>query len=242
MKSKTSQIKEDIKDFTNPSEAIPNVSKKTIYKRSWLFNIYLIIISISAAILTILAKKNPYFATDLSITRTIQSIQIPWFDTIMNLITFLGNVIPSMVLLIVTALIIYQKKRKLESKMLLISTIGIEIISTITKFTVARQRPDPNLIKQVGKFLYNDSFPSGHVLFFVGFFGFLLFLAYTTLPKNFYRSALLILLLLLLILIGISRIYLGAHWFSDVLGAYLIGFLYVSAVCVAYQKIKLKNV
>jgi membrane-associated phospholipid phosphatase len=60
------------------------------------------------------------------------------------------------------------------------------------------------------------SFPSGHALFFVTFFGFLLFLAYTLLKPAWWRALLLIILAGMVALIRRSHIYAGQHWANDV--------------------------
>jgi undecaprenyl-diphosphatase len=72
-------------------------------------------------------------------------------------------------------------------------------------------------------------------MFYVGFYGFLWFLAYTLLKRSWRRTLLLIFLGSLIGLIGFSRIYLGQHWPSDVLGAYLLGGLTLVAILQFYR-------
>jgi undecaprenyl-diphosphatase len=79
------------------------------------------------------------------------------------------------------------------------------------------------------------SFPSGHVVTYTAFFGFLWFMAYTVLKHSWQRTALLFLLGGLVVLVGPSRIYLGEHWFSDVIGAYLLGSLWLSLSIYLYR-------
>ncbi len=71
-------------------------------------------------------------------------------------------------------------------------------------------------------------------MFYVGFFGFIGFLAYRLLRPSLRRSLLLALFGGLVLLIGISRIYLGEHWASDVLGSYLLGSLMLVAIIQVY--------
>jgi undecaprenyl-diphosphatase len=68
-----------------------------------------------------------------------------------------------------------------------------------------------------------NSFPSGHTVHYVVFFGFLWFLAFTPLRLPGLRWAMLGLLAGMMLLVGPARIYRGAHWASDVLGGYLLG-------------------
>ena len=79
------------------------------------------------------------------------------------------------------------------------------------------------------------SFPSGHVLFYAAFFGFLCFLGSTLLKGSWLRALLLIGLGALIALVGLSRIHLGQHWFSDVLAAYLLGSVWLALTVYVYR-------
>jgi undecaprenyl-diphosphatase len=74
------------------------------------------------------------------------------------------------------------------------------------------------------------------VLFFTTFFGFMLFLAYTLLKPAWWRTVLLILLVGMIALIGPSRIYVGQHWASDVIAAYLLGSVWLALSVVIYRR------
>lgn len=227
---------ETLKKVTSPEDNIPVVSQSVFNARKVVSYIILgsLIIAISA--LTFFAKLRPYFNVDLTITREVQEYNALWFQILMNTLTFIGNPGTSSVVLLLTAGLFYLKKRKKEAAMLVFSTIGAAIISVTMKQYVHRLRPSPTLIHQVTRYLKPDSFPSGHVLFYVGFFGFLFFLTFTLPQSNKFRIILLIVLGLMLSLIGASRIYLGAHWFSDVMGAYLVGLIWLTIVVFIYNR------
>lgn len=196
----------------------------------------IIVVTVVLLILTILAKFTPYFSFDLAITETLQKFNPPWFDFLMNLLTFLGNPVSEITLTFGLAIYFYFRKLKLDSLLLLLSVGGIWILGEVVKVLINRPRPNPALVHQVGTLFGKDSFPSGHVLFYVGFFGLLTFLLEKRFKKTLARDLITALFLVLMVLIGISRIYLGAHWFSDVLGAYLLGFIWLNFVVFIYHK------
>src|SRR5205085_2966005 len=106
------------------------------------------------------------------------------------------------------------------------------------KVVIARPRPTADLVG----FAYRSdelSFPSGHVMFYVCYFGFLFFVAYALLPrKSRARRAALALSALPVLVIGLSRVYLRAHWPSDVLGAYLLSGVWLGFSLAMYRRWK----
>ena len=214
------------------------MSQETFLKRRTIFHIVVFIITIALAILTYFAKKDPYFGFDLAITRSIQQINWPGFSLLMSSISLIGQPVPGLILAALFFFILLFLKRFVDAFLLIISVGGVEVVGLALKFLVARERPDPRLIHQFGQTFKTDSFPSGHVLYFVTLFGFLLFLTFTFAPKHFVRNLVVFILALLIFLIGPSRIYLGAHWFSDVLAAYLLGFLWLVLIITLHHRFK----
>lgn len=187
--------------------------------------------------LSFLAHSSAYFSFDVWITRAIQTTLMPGLNSIMELISTLGNVVYGSVIVFAFSAILYYFKLKKEIFWLLFSTGGLSAASLLLKKIIARPRPDPGLIVQFNHYSKADSFPSGHVLFYMGLYGFLLFLIITKLKKNTLRKILITVNLSLIALIGISRIYLGAHWFSDTLGSYLLGIFWLYTVIYLYKKL-----
>lgn len=192
-------------------------------------------IIIGFLILTLLAKTHPYFSLDLLISWKIQEINYGWFANLMRIVSSSGNLIAASIILFSSfSLFIFKRKIK-EGVIILLSTTGSTFVSAVIKTLIARPRPDANLVILFGNFGKNDSFPSGHVLFAMGFYGFLLFLAFTKLKKGNLKKIIIGLLITIIILMGLSRIYLGAHWFSDVLGSYLLGTLWLYLMVYFYK-------
>jgi undecaprenyl-diphosphatase len=134
----------------------------------------------------------------------------------METISWIGN--QPQIFLLITFFIFalwFLKLRK-EAFVLAINGVGIYFLGNLIKIIVQTPRPPFSL-------LHDWSFPSGHVMSFVACFGFLAYLIYKLPAHYFFRKIFFIILIGLIILIGPSRIYLGDHWISDVLGGYLIG-------------------
>ena len=191
------------------------------------------------AVLIIFAHRYAYFDWDLSLARSIQSISAPGFGLLMIAVSFLGGWI-AWPLVIVTGLALIKKGLRTEGVVCMVGTALGGAINLLFKLLVARPRPT-DLLVNVTRVYPRESFPSGHVVFFVEFFGFLFFLSYVLLKRGPLRGVLLIVLGLLIALVGVSRVYLGAHWPSDVLGAYLAGGIWLMLMIEVYRRIKAKR-
>ena len=117
--------------------------------------------------------------------------------------------------------------------------IGISIISNLAVVTILNQllknilqRPRPTEFRIVEETGF--SFPSGHSMVSMAFYGYLIYLIYKYVKNKYLKWILIVLLSILICTIGISRIYLGVHYTSDVLGGFLISIsylvIYISAV------------
>jgi undecaprenyl-diphosphatase len=107
------------------------------------------------------------------------------------------------------------------------------------KMLIARPRPSAEVGIQVYRDTVSQSFPSGHVTFYVCYFGFLFFVAYALLPlRSLARRLALTFTALPVALVGLSRIYLGAHWPSDTLGAYLWSGIWLAFSLEMYRRWK----
>ncbi len=189
--------------------------------RSTVFLTYLIVAVVIFIVLAVLAKTIAYFTFDVTITRALQTYHPGWFDALMRALTWIGFAPQAWVITLIILLFLYASGLKWEAVVLLISVLGSSALGLGVKFLVDRPRPSADLVNVINQ-LHDYSFPSGHVLFFTTFFGFLLFLAYTLLKPAWWRILLLVILAGMVALIGPSRIYEGQHWTSDVVGAYLI--------------------
>jgi undecaprenyl-diphosphatase len=190
------------------------------------------------AVLALFAHIYSYFGWDLRISQALQTFGSPALLTFMRAVSFIGNVWHPYALTAVTVIIFFWLNFRSEAVGLIMSAVGSAILNGLIKMLIARPRPTTDLVNVV-RSLHTQSFPSGHVTFYVCYFGFLFFAAYAHLPRGSYaRRIALILLALPVLLVGLSRVYLGAHWPSDAIGAYLFGGLWLAFSLHMYRRWK----
>lgn len=139
---------------------------------------------------------------------------------VLKLITQLGGVLYFTIL---SFLVVVLAKRK-KTKLLIPINIGLgTIINLIIKEII--KRPRPSVTRLVNESGY--SFPSGHAMTSIAFYGFLIYLIYKRIQNKYWKWALIIVLCILIFLIGFSRIYLGVHYASDVISGFIAGAIYL---------------
>ena len=188
------------------------------------------------ALLTAFAYFNAYFGWDLRAARAVQSVE--GIHGFMRVVSLVGDGWTPYALTGATALVFLLLRRKSEAAGLFFSAAGGGIVVHLIKMSVGRPRPAADLVRI---FTEGDtlSFPSGHVTFYVTYFGFLFFVAYALLPRgSLARRLALALTALPVLLVGLSRVYLGRHWPSDTLGAYLMGGLWLALALDLYRRRK----
>jgi undecaprenyl-diphosphatase len=119
---------------------------------------------------------------------------------------------------------------------------GAAALSTVMKWLMRRPRPVAGAdLRVVVAPLGGSSFPSGHVITYVGTYGFTAYLAHTRLRNRAGRQPIVAGLIALLALVGPSRIYQGHHWPTDVTASYLLGTSYLIALVELYRRVKARQ-
>ena len=149
-----------------------------------------------------------------------------WWDGPMRLVTSLGYYYAVVPLLAVAVFALYRRGWRLSAVLLVVSTGGSIVLTTVLKGVFQRTRPE---LFDSGYQASFYSFPSGHATVAVGFYGMLtVILAYRL--RGAGRWAVAACGVLVVLLIGFSRLYLGVHYPTDVLAGYLSALLWL--VCV----------
>lgn len=170
---------------------------------------------------------------DMRVTRMVQSFHTPVFTNAMIAVSWFGYAPQSVLIVIlgVLALVVLHKRK--GALQLAVSCTFAFGLTYILKLLVHSPRPNASQVR-VFLQLHDYSFPSGHVVFYVVFFGFLWYLVYT-LSRSYKRTVGLILLGIPIATIGYSRVFLGEHWISDVVGGYILGCLILMA-CIRLEQ------
>jgi membrane-associated phospholipid phosphatase len=190
----------------------------------------------AAGLLAIFAKRHRYFPADIGITRLLQKPTSALYDRLMHAVSELGWRWISVGTRASLSILMWAAGFRMESAFTL-STWSGDLMTVAIKTRVLRPRPTKDLVRVLGE-LEEASFPSGHVVHYVTFYGFLFYLVFIHLKQRWFRTALLTLLAGVILLVGPSRIYMGHHWPSDVGGAYLVGTLWLGVIIVAYLETK----
>jgi len=164
---------------------------------------------------------------DLRIINLISHFRTPELSQFMLFITYLaqGEIVTVAVIFSLIILILLRKWSYIRS--LLIFVIGGELFVWIIKNIIDRPRP-PLTEALVTETSY--SFPSGHSFIAIAFYGLIIFFLFDSFKKKYLKILSLVLGIILVILIGASRIYLGAHWPSDVLASYTSGLAWLTII------------
>jgi membrane-associated phospholipid phosphatase len=221
-------------------KAPPVIPRRRAIRRLWRAeSVYFVALG-AFAVLAIFAYLDPYFDWDLRFSTAFNwsTFTLPGLFGLMRFMSVFGNSWTPYALTVLVASIFLIFRRRSEAAGLVLSVLGSALINSALKLVISRPRPTPDLIP-IYRNTVTQSFPSGHVTFYVCFFGFLFFVAYALLPRgSAARRVALALTALPVLLIGLSRIYLGAHWPSDTLGAYLWSGVWLAFSLVMYRRWK----
>ena len=194
------------------------------------------------AALFALVRVGRTAAFDAALTLRIQASRNPALNEVMRAASWPGFPPQSRIIqpLIIGSLVAARLRVEAVGQTL---AWGTALVSTVVKGFMARARPVAgNDLRVVAAPLGGSSFPSGHVLTYVGVYGFLAFLAATLVRPAALRRLLVGFFVGLVGLVGPSRIQQGHHWPTDVTASYLLGTSYLLGVVAIYRRLKGRRV
>ena len=205
--------------------------------RAALIVLYVVIALVLLGALAFTVHFNPVLPWDLATTRAVQSVHAGWYDLLMRAVGEPGYPPQIYILVAWIFVVLWGAGLKWEAIGHAFATVGIGIVGLIIKIPVDRPRPSPQLVHVINPNLDGGkmSFTAGHVESYVAIFGFLIFLLIVLGRPSWLRTLEIAFFAFLIALIGISRLYTGEHWLSDVIGGYLSGSVWLIATIRFYD-------
>ena len=180
----------------------------------------------------IVSDNSSLFSLDVQVSNLVSLARPDWLTGIMKFITKLGDgYVPVIFGAIICFTLAMNRKIKDALFFSIIMLSGLALKS-VNKFIIDRARPLDGLVQ-----VTESSFPSGHAMLSLLFFSLCAFYMHSFAKTKAHNHLISGIIALLVLAIGFSRIYLGVHWFSDVIGGYLLGLSVLSLAFLIYKKI-----
>jgi undecaprenyl-diphosphatase len=189
-------------------------------------------------VMTFFAALGVYLPGDVSISRAVQSAGFPGIQALSDTVYYTGIYPWLYVLGLGFAAALVALRQRLLAAFLVLAIIAHNSVFLV-KILIERPRPSASLI-DVAHHSNGFSFPSGHVMSAVLLWGFVIF-ASQVIQQRALRIGVQVFAAGMIVLMGLQRIYAGAHWPTDVLAAYLWGAIVLFAVARLYEHVKTRR-
>jgi undecaprenyl-diphosphatase len=191
-------------------------------RQRWMLVSSLVIMAILFIILALADVFGLLRSTDLKITNFIELFKSPLLTKVADFLSWFGETPQGYLILVLSVIVLICARYRWEAVILGVSAFGAIVLDEIIKIIV--RSPGPFAPTNPALMNFNDyTFPSGHVIFYMTFFGFVSYLLLSHMKSSWKRTIPLIFMGVLIVFVGIARVYLLAHWTSDVIGGYILG-------------------
>ena len=188
--------------------------------------------------IAILMNRQKLSQFDQGLISSIQGFESPALTLVMKFFTLIGSFPSVFVIAIFASLFLYYVlKHRMELILFGSVVIGTPIINQILKQFFHRARPDLHRLIEIGGY----SFPSGHAMNAFTVYGIITFLLWRHIPSHLGRTILILISSGFIFMIGTSRIYLGVHYPSDIIGGYFASGFWLSLAIWFFQRYKEKR-
>lgn len=188
-------------------------------------------------IISFLVQAEHLTVFDRVVINMVQGLEADGLTTAMKFFTYIGSIRFIVILTIpIFLFLFYVLKQGLEILVFLSVVYITPILNRLLKLYFHRFRPDFHRLIEIGGY----SFPSGHAMNAFSFYSILAFLLWRHVPTRVGRFAVIFFSSVMILAIGISRVYLGVHYPSDIIGGYLASGLWVTAVIWLYPRYREK--
>ena len=197
-----------------------------------------ILVTVALLALALLVHDTNLLArVDVPVTQAIQGVHLPVYGWVLTHASDLGFFPLNVAAYAVVVAAFIALRLRLEAVLAVGPSALAGLVGGAIKQAVGRMRPSGPFVHVAGH-LSGYSFPSGHVIQYTTLFGFAFYVVFVAWRGGPARALVLVALALLVALVGPSRVYLGEHWPSDVLGAYLFASLWLAGTIEAHLFLK----
>lgn len=183
---------------------------------------FLYVFALFAGIIEDLLTSDPIVAADVRIASLLVAFRTETLTSVFTWLTLLGKGPLILVLIGVLVSLLWLWRKQQCILPLLVSVLGSELFTYLGKLAFHRARPEQAIYVE-----HSYSFPSGHATVAVAFYGFIGYLLVRFAPSWKRKVNLIFLTIVVILAIGLSRIYLGVHYISDVWSGFLVGALWL---------------
>ncbi|MDV6377299.1 phosphatase PAP2 family protein [Sporosarcina sp. GW1-11] len=162
----------------------------------------------------------------------VQGTETPWLTTIMKAFTTIGSTTIVALLTVFTLAFLLWKKNRAQAILLVSVLAGTGILNQVLKFIFKRERPTFHRLIDIGGY----SFPSGHTMMAFSLYTILAYIVWRNLRFTWSRVVVVVLAAVMIAMIALSRIYLGVHFPSDIVGGVLASMVWLIASIAMYQR------
>lgn len=202
---------------------------------------YIVFALVSVGLLAHFVRGGKTAKLDARVTRALQRQQRPWFSRLMHLVSWAGFPPQSRTLPWAIPALIGAFGSRLDAAFQLAGW-GTSAVSGALKMVMKRPRPLEGEFLVTKARIGGTSFPSGHVINYTGVYGMLAYLAGQRIKHRALRRMVIGALVAKIALVGPSRIYLGHHWFTDVVTSYLLGSTYLLVLTSLYRRVRYRRI
>jgi undecaprenyl-diphosphatase len=178
-------------------------------------------------------RANEYLKFDEDVISLVQGLESPLLTSIMKFFTYIGSTSALIILSLFILFFLYKVlKHRLELILFSAVIIGSPLLNLMVKLFFQRARPDLHRLIDIGGY----SFPSGHAMNAFSLYSILTFLLWRHITAKWARVLLILFSMAMILSIGISRIYLGVHYPSDIIAGYLAGGFWIASSIWFFQR------
>lgn len=198
--------------------------------------IFLIGLALGFLLLTLFISFFSIQQFEAMLTKELQEERNQMLDKYMLIVSLFGENHVATPMIIGTSLIFWLFRYRLEGFFMLLTSLG-SVLNFGLKLLINRQRPTADLVEKITE-TSHQSFPSGHTVHYVVFFGLLMFFVLKIKAVPVWLKVLVsIICLTLIISVPFSRVYLGAHWTTDVIAGFFFGLWVLAGLMFFYFKL-----